>query len=120
MWVQVAAGLGRGHAVEIGDEPITIGSGPGCALVDGEPVDGSAVLEGHEEVRLGESAVVRLTAEEPSRHDVPEDPEMAEALAPADERAPRRRLRDLGRSARRATALAALALLVAAGAGVFA
>src|SRR3954452_5722609 len=85
MWVQVAAGLGRGHAVEVGDAPVTIGSGPGCALVvaapggeplhaslvalddgrvelrdvsqtagatfvDGEPVDGSRVLEGHEEI----------------------------------------------------------------------
>src|SRR3954470_17055322 len=37
MWVQVAAGLGRGHAVEIGDEPVTLGSGPGCALVLGGP-----------------------------------------------------------------------------------
>jgi S1-C subfamily serine protease len=155
MWVQVAAGLGRGHAVEIGDEPVTLGSGSGCALVvggpgveplhaslvalpegrvelrdlnpgagatfvDGTVVDGSAELEGHEEIRLGESAVVRLSGKEPARHDEAPDPELAEALTPADERAPRRRLRDLGRSARRATALAALALLVAAAVGVFA
>src|SRR4051794_27055415 len=157
MWVQVAAGLGRGHAVEVGREPVTIGSGPGCALVvaapgveplhaslvalddgrvelrdvsptpgatfvDREPIDGSRVLEGHEEIRLGESAVVRLTPSEPTMsHDVATDPRLAEGLArDDDEPAPRRRLRALSRSARRATALAALALLVAAGVGVFA
>src|SRR3954470_16432669 len=157
MWVQVAAGLGRGHAVEVRAVPVTIGTGPGCALVvaapgveplhaslvaledgrvelrdvsqtagatfvDGEPIDGSRVLEGHEEIRLGESAVVRLTPSEPTMsHDVATDPRLAEGLArDDDEPAPRRRLRALSRSARRATALAALALLVAAGVGVFA
>src|SRR4051812_17647560 len=117
MWVQVAAGLGRGHAVEVGAEPVTIGSGPGCALVvtapgvaplhaslvarddgqvelrdlsatagatfvDGEAIDGSRVLEGHEEIRLGEGGVVRLTADEPATsHDVATDPRLAEGLA---------------------------------------
>src|SRR4051812_21996539 len=158
MWVQVAEGLGRGHAVEVGAEPVTIGSGPGCALVvaapgvepphaslvaredgtvelrdlapapgttfvDGAPVDGSRALEGHEEIRLGEGAVLRVTADEPTTsHDVATDPRLAAGLADEDEdtAAPRRRLRALSRSARRATVLSAIALLLAVGVGIFA
>jgi S1-C subfamily serine protease len=33
VWLHVTSGLERGRAVEVGDEAVTIGSGPGCALV---------------------------------------------------------------------------------------
>jgi 2-alkenal reductase len=167
MWVAVASGLDQGRAVELGDEPLTIGSGPGCALavhgpgiaplhaslhrlpdgraelrdlsaasgetrVDGAPLTGALVLEGHEELTLGEGVVLRLTAHEPTGHDRPPDPELALALGsdgPAAEADPPAgsalpaeggRLRAALGAGRRATALAALALLLAVGAGAIA
>ena len=37
MWVVVRSGLERGQAVEIGDEPVTIGTGAGCTIALSDP-----------------------------------------------------------------------------------
>lgn len=37
MWVVVRSGLESGKAVEIGDEPVTIGTGAGCAIALSDP-----------------------------------------------------------------------------------
>ena len=91
MWIEVVSGLDRGRAVEVGGEPVTIGSGTGCALVvrgaGVEPLHASAralpdggvevtehggathVLHASEELTLGDDARVRVSAQEPAGHD---------------------------------------------------
>jgi len=167
MWVAVASGLDQGRAAELGDEPVTLGSGPGCALpvhgpgvaplhaslrrlpdgraelrdlsaasgetrVDGVALTGARVLEGHEEVVLGEGTVLRLSPDEPAVHDRPPDPELALALGsdgPAAEADPpagsalpgaARRVRAALGAGRRATGLATAALVLALAAGAVA
>jgi S1-C subfamily serine protease len=145
VWIEVVSGPDRGRAVEVGHAPVTIGSGTGCALVvhgaGVEPLhasarvlpDGGVEVTEHggathelrpgEELTLGDDALVRVSAQEPPGHDAPPDPELERALSEADPPSPgarRRTLRAAVSEARRATALAVVALALAAGVAAFA
>jgi S1-C subfamily serine protease len=58
MWIAIASGQGRGEAVEVGDEPVTIGSGESCALV----VPDADVAPLHASVRREADGSLSVTA----------------------------------------------------------
>jgi S1-C subfamily serine protease len=80
VWVQIASGLGRGEAVEVDDEPITIGSGEGCRLR--VPDAGVAAL--HASIRREDDGTVTITALS-AGHPVTLDGEVVEHTAPLRE-----------------------------------
>jgi S1-C subfamily serine protease len=145
VWIEVVSGPDRGRAVEVRDEPATIGSGTGCALVvhgaGVEPLHASAralpdggvevtehggathALHAGEELTLGDDALVRVSAQEPAGHDAAPDPALERALSQADPPSAgtrRRTLRAAVSEARRATALAVVALALAVAVAAFA
>jgi S1-C subfamily serine protease len=58
MWIAIASGQGRGEAVEVGDEPVTIGSGESCALV----VPDADVAPLHASIRREDDGSLSVTA----------------------------------------------------------
>jgi S1-C subfamily serine protease len=145
VWIEVVSGPDRGRAVEVRGEPVTIGSGTGCALVvhgaGVEPLHASAralpeggvevtehggathALHAGDELTLGDDALVRVSAQEPAGHDAAPDPELERALSQADPPPAgtrRRTLRAAASEARRATALAVVALALAVAVAAFA
>src|SRR4051812_42150255 len=56
MWIEVVSGLDAGRAVEIGAEPVTVGTGPGCTLVLSDP----DVAPLHASLRRGADGAVEL------------------------------------------------------------
>ena len=141
MWVVVRSGLERGQAVEIGEEPVTIGTGAGCTIAlsdpdiaplaaslrrtdDGveflpiEPAGEARAVTAGETLTVAD-AELELLAERPSETDPTLDAQLAEALGSDgphadDDLTPVRERRRV----RRATALALGALGIALLAGV--
>jgi S1-C subfamily serine protease len=68
MWISVLSGLDKGHAAEVGDDAVTIGSGAGCTIVLTDP----DVAPLHASVRCNENGdceIVRLDDSRPVRVD---------------------------------------------------
>lgn len=62
MWLRIASGQGLGEAVEVGDEPVTIGSGEGCRL----RIPDADVAALHASVRReGDRVLLTVLASEP-------------------------------------------------------
>ena len=144
MWVVVRSGLESGRAVEVGDDPVTIGTGSGCTialsdpdiaplaaslrkgdegaaeLLPIDPAGDTRVVEAGETFTVGD-AELELLAEKPADTDPELDEQLAAALGSdgkhADEDLPPVRER---RRVNRATGLALAALGVALLAGVLA